>query len=146
MSNYKVFAALHEETKEGWVWLPLDPNFSTGYTHIRNPWNGRSIVCERRTADENFAGVYNSARGTIRLPESGNFIVMNAWYRERLGIFDTKKEIPLEVRNASGWWACYDAFRLHPSPVVRTSILLAAISLILGVIGFLEGTLSLWKR
>lgn len=146
MNNYKILAALHEEAKEGWVWLPLDPDLATEYTHIRNPRNGRSIVCERRTADENFAGVYKSSASTIGLPESGKFIAMNAWYREQLGIFDTKAELPLEVKNASGWWASYRAFRLHPSPVIRINILLASISLILGIVGFLEGALSLWKR
>jgi hypothetical protein len=146
VNNYKIFAALHEEAKEGWVWLPLDPDLATEHTHIRNPRNGRSIVCERRTADENFVGVYNSTHGTIRLPEFGKFIVINAWYRERLGIFDTKAELPLKVSNASGLWASYRSFRLHPSPAIRTSILLAVISLILGIIGFLQGALSLWNR
>jgi len=144
--NYRIYAALHEEAKEGWVWMPLDPDLSADHVSVRNPRNGRSIICERRTADKNFQDVYNSAKGTIPLTESSNFIVMNAWYRERLGIFDPKAEMPLDVTNASGLWACYRAFQLHPNPAIRTSILLAAISLALGVAGFVEGILSLCIR
>ena len=146
MNNYRIYAALHEEAKEGWVWMPLDSNLTAGLVQIQNPRNGRSITCERRTADDNFREGYNSTKGTVPLPSSGDFIVMNAWYRERLAIFDTQKEMPVDARNAVGWWACYRSFRLHPNPAIRTSMLLAVISLALGVAGFVEGTLSLWKR
>jgi hypothetical protein len=146
LANYRIFAALHGEAKEGWVWMPLDPDLTTDLILIRNPRNGLSIVCERRTADENFRQAYNSTDGTISLPESDSFIVMNGWYRQRLGLLDTRVAVPINVENAMGWWMSYRSFRQHPSPAVRVSITLGAISLVLGVLGFVLGAVSLILR
>jgi hypothetical protein len=146
MTNFKIYAALHAEAKEGWIWLPRDAALAGDHVRIRNPRNGLSIVCEGRTADENFIDLYNSTKGTIHLSEGSQFIVMSAWCRQKLGIFDTKTEQPLDVKNAAGWLAAYRSFRSHPSPAIRASILLGAISLALGIVGFVEGTLSLLMR
>jgi hypothetical protein len=145
MSSYKIYVALDAEKKEGWVWLPFDAGLSAEFVAIRNPANGWKIVCERRTVDENFRDVYNSTGGTIHLPEAGRFIVMSAWYRQRLGILDTKPDVPLEVSNSTGWLAMYRASRQHPSPAIRMSISLAALSVFLGIAGVIEGIIALCK-
>lgn len=146
MGNYRIFPALHEEAKEGWIWLPRNPDISAAFVHVCNTRENCSIVCERRTIDENFRDIYNSDKRRLKLPESGAFIVMNAWYREQLKILDSKAEIPLQISNATGWWASYRAFRLHPSPAIRVTVLLAVISLVLGIAGFVEGIVGLFKR
>jgi hypothetical protein len=145
MQTYMIYAALHEESKEGWIWLPSAPGLSTDYVGIHNPRNGRVVVCERRTADENFRKLYDSAGSTIQLAETHRFVVMSAWYRERLGIFDTRAEVPLEIENRSGLWAAYRAFSQHPSPAIRMSIGLAALSIMLAILSVLEGLIALFR-
>jgi hypothetical protein len=145
MSNYKIYVALDTEKNEGWVWLPFDAGLSAEFVAIKNPTNGWKIVCERRTVDENFRDVYNSMQSTIRLPETGRFIVMNAWYRQRLGILDTKPEVPLGVSNSTGWLAMCGASRHHPNPAIRMSISLALLSVFLGLAGVIEGIIALSK-
>jgi hypothetical protein len=146
LDSYWIYAALHEETKEGWVWLPPNPALTSIYVDIRNPHNNKSVVSERRTADQNFREIYNSTPGTTRLPESDKFIVVNSWYRERLGIFDTKIAMPLDIQNAPGWLAGLRAFKAHPSPAIRVSFVLAVTSVVLGFLGALLGLVSLCKK
>src|SRR5215472_458546 len=106
---------------------------------IRNPHNSRSVYCERRTADENFRQIYNSTSDTKRLPETEKF-VLNSWYREQLGIFDTKIAMPLDIQDAGR------AFKAHPSPAIRVSFVLAVASVVLGFVGALLGLLSFCKK
>jgi len=145
LNSYKVYVALDAEKKEGWVWLPFDAGLSAEYVTIRNPAKGLTAICERRIVDENFRGVYDSTEGTIHLPEHGQFIVMNAWYRQRLGIWDTRPELPLELKDASGWLPIYRASRQHPNPIIRLSTNLAVLSVLLGLAGLLEGAIALFK-
>jgi hypothetical protein len=130
LSHYRVFAALHDEAREGWVWLPSTPILVAGHIRIRNPRNGRTIVCEMRVADANFRKVYGGQGATFHLPGAGDFIVISDWYRRLLGILDTQNHIPLEIEDANSWWLRYVvAFVRHPSPAIRTSIVLGLISL-----------------
>jgi hypothetical protein len=145
MNKYKIYVALHEEAKEGWVWLPFDSNLSADYASIRYPGTGWSVVCERRIIDKNYRNVYNSTGGTIHLAENGRFVVMSAWYRQKLGIFDTEPDVPLEIKDATGWPAMYRASRQHPSPAIRISISLALLSVFLGLAGLIEGAIALLK-
>lgn len=143
LSDYKVFAALHSEARDGWVWLPSTANLAGAVIRIRNPRNNRSIVCERRSVDTNFRQTYGAGGGTLPLPDGGGFVVISDWYRRLLGILDTKIDIPLEIEDADGIWAKYvSLFIQHPSPVVRTSIVLALVSFALGVSGLALGILS----
>jgi hypothetical protein len=145
MSNYKIYVALDTEKSEGWVWLPLDAGLLAEFVAIKNAANGWKIICERRTVDENFRVVYNSTQSTIHLPETGRFVVMNAWYRQRLGILDTRPEVPLEVSDSTGWLAMCRASRQHPNPAIRMSISLALLSVFLGLVGVVEGIIALSK-
>src|SRR5258708_26041866 len=98
---------------------------------MENPQNNRSLFWKRQTADLNFQEMYNSAPGTRRLPESGSFMFLNSWYRERLGIFDTKIALPLEISDSAGWPANIPGLRLHPSPAIRASMVPDYTSIIL---------------
>jgi hypothetical protein len=141
MNHYSVFAALHYETKEGWVWMPP----TTGHTadNIRITNKTHSVVCERRLADGNFHRLYKAETGND-LPTDEKFIVMSAWYRQRLGLPDTQLEFALEIVDTERWKEKYVlTFLDHPSAVVRTSIWLGLISLLLGAVGALEGVASL---
>jgi hypothetical protein len=140
MADYLICASLHEEAKEGWVWLSSSADLTSFYVRILNPRNGRSVVCEWRSMDDNFRKVYDSTEGTKKLPASGSFIVVSDWYRRSLGILDTQIHMPLEIQDANSIRERYVLpFLHHPNPAIRTSILMGIISLGLGILGLLLG-------
>jgi hypothetical protein len=51
--NCKVFAALHEDTDKGWVWLSLDGHFTARMT-IKIFHGKESVYCEYRKLENNF--------------------------------------------------------------------------------------------
>lgn len=143
LTHYKVFPALHSESREGWVWLPQCANLTARNIRIRN--RGTSIVCERRLADANFRTIYGSETGKT-LPDNSNFIVMSSWYRERLGILATQIECTLDLQDAGNLRDKHVyTFLDHPNPAVRVSILMGLISLFLGFVGVVLGMLSLCR-
>ncbi len=144
MENYLILAALDSETKEGWVWLPLSAKWNTGLVLIK--YHNRSVICERRVADANFRRLYQRETG-VALPSSETFVVMNAWYRQHLGINDTQVVLPLEIEEEHGFWANHvSVFREHPQALVRTNILIALVSIGLGILSLLIGVLSALRR
>lgn len=143
MSSYHIYAALHEEAKENWVWISSKQPLSGDHLRIRNPDTRKSVVAERRAIDQNFRNHYSSRRETIALPTSGQVVVMNAAHRTRLGIPQTQVDVQLEITEADGWYCRYIRASLdHPHPNVKTSVILAIVSISLGVIGLLLGMLS----
>jgi hypothetical protein len=144
MDNFLVLAALASEVKEGWVWLPLSASWSTNL--VRIAYHDRSVICERRVVDANFRRLYEGETGTP-LPPTENFAVINAWYRQRLGINDTQIRLSLEIEEENGFWARHvSAFWQHPQAVVRTNILVALVSIGLGFLGLFLGLVSLYHK
>lgn len=142
--HYLIFAALDSETKEGWVWLPLSAKWNTSLVLIK--YHHRSVICERRVVDANFRRLYERETGTT-LPSSDNFIIMNAWYREHLGITGTQIRLPLEIKETNSFWARHvSVFWQHPQAVVRTNILVALVSIALGILGLFLGLVSLLRK
>lgn len=132
--HYLILAALDSETKEGWVWLPLSAKWNTSIVLIK--FHDRSVICERRVADANFRRLYQRETG-VTLPAE-NFVVINAWYRQHLGINDTQVTLPLEIEEEDGFWANHvSVFRQHPQALVRTNILIALASIGLGILSLL---------
>jgi hypothetical protein len=141
LNHYRIFASLHAESREGWVWLPQCAHLTSHNVRISS--KGRAVVCERRIADKNFRRVYEGETNSS-LPDD-NFIVISQWYRDRLGIFSTRTESTLLIEDAKTLKASYvDAFLGHPSPIVRVSITLGLVSAVLGIIGVAEGIISLY--
>ncbi len=141
--TYKVYAGLHEESKEGWIWVSPDAELVSEYVRIRNPQNGKSAVCERRLIDENFLEHYKARDRTLSLPDSGDVIVMNAALRERLGVA-TQTDVRLGIENATTWWEKYVLVPLHhPHPAIRLGITLGLVSIGLGFLGLLLGIIGL---
>lgn len=144
MDNYLILAALDTETKEGWVWLPLSAKWNSGLVLIK--YHDRSVICERRVADANFRRHYQKETG-VALTTADNFVVINAWYRQHLGITDTQVTLPLDIEEEHGFWANHvSVFRGHPQALVRTNILIALVSIGLGVLGLLIGLVSAFRR
>lgn len=139
----KVFAASREDIHQGWVWLQ-DANLpARSIVRLTNSSNGRTVYCEALQIDDNFLAEYNkSPRFTIAQPTSS--IVMGAWFRAKLGGLPTQTDIHLVVSPANCCWGRFKACVDHPQIVVRLATWLAGIGLILGVIGFVLGVVSVW--
>lgn len=144
---YRVCAALQEESKDGWVWLSASSEISGGFIRITNPQTKRCVVCEARMIDDNFRALYNSRPRTADLPESGDLIVMNWAYRDRLGGIATQAETSLDIVEVKCWWQRWLTANLHhPHAAVRVGIISNLVSVALGALGFLLGISSMVVR
>jgi len=139
--RYEIRSALHEESKEGWVWIfPAEDSKAT-HLHIRNPDNGWTIICEQRVIDKNFRLVYNARKLTLDIPPDGNVLVISSYYRDLLGGFDPNLAKDLEVAPRRGPIASLVAGVLHPSSAVRAAVLLGIVSVVLGIFAVLVAIL-----
>ena len=139
--DYYVLASLAEDVNSGWCWVK-DPNISNrSLVLIKNNINGKFIVCEALSIDSNFKKKYGnsiSSLNNIKKPASSNVILMNAWYREKLGINKTQSNYKLQIEFVTKW--CIGkrikACTMHPQVAIRLSTWL-------GVIGIFVGAISL---
>jgi hypothetical protein len=163
--GYRVFAALHEDTDKGWVWLLLKEceGFRSRMT-IKISRGQHSVYCQHRNFDENFVRKYDSsdettsmyfgieekdharqkdlARDAVRhrvkvvLPE--DVIVISGWYRRALG--DLKRGSREQLTITKPWfspWADLRAACQHPEPGMRIATRIAILGTWLGVTAFL---------
>jgi hypothetical protein len=138
----RLFAALREDTQQGWVWLKVTSLPARSVVKIKNPANGNVIYCEALQIDKNFLSAYNMPpRITISSPEST--LVINGWYRAKLGGLSTQSDIALHIKPSNCWWGKFKACTDHPQIIVRVAAWLGAIGLFLGVIGLVLGMVSL---
>jgi len=138
----KLFAALHDDTHQGWVWLQDSRLPARSIVRITNPSNKKSVYCEALQIDDNFLIAYNqSPRVSITEPQSS--LVIGSWYRAALGGLSTQQEVPLTVRPCNSLWGRFLACVHHPQAVVRVAAGLGLISLLLGFFGIVLGVLSL---
>ena len=133
--SYRVYHGLHEEAKEGWVWIcpAATGGRPAGQVRIRNPLNGKTIVCEQRVIDMSFRRYYNGRESTLKLSEEGNLAVISGYYRDRLGL-QLGSDIPLEVRPSWGPLSGVLAGLHHPSSAIRTATWLGILSFGLGAL------------
>ena len=138
----KLFAALPEDVHQGWVWLQ-DPNLSArSIIKITNPENEKSFYCEALQIDANFRAIYNQLpRSTINNPLSA--IVINGWYRARLGGLATQEDVSLTIEPCNSLYGRFMACIHHPQAVVRVAAWLGLISIFLGFFGLVLGVISL---
>jgi hypothetical protein len=135
--QYQIRSALHEEAKEGWVWIFPPQRPSTIHIQIRNSATGRTVVCEQREIDANFRWLYNARQLTRSLPPDENVIVISSYYRDRLGVaVDTDDPQDLNITATRGPLAGLSAGLKHPASVVRTATWLGILSVLLGVLSF----------
>lgn len=138
-----LFAALREDTQQGWVWLQDASLPARSVVKIKNSANGKSVYCECLQIDQNFLREYNqSPRITINSPKEA--LVINSWYRAALGGLSTRSDVSLEIKPCNSWWGKFKACTHHPQTVVRVAAWLGLISVILGFMGAILGAASLW--
>ena len=135
--RYQIRSALHEETKEGWVWISPVQDARATHVRIRNPDSGRTVICEQRVIDENFRRVYNARELTLDIPSEGNVLVISSYYRNLLEGFDTNIAKDLELTPVRGPVASLRAGYRHPSSAVRAAVTLGILSFALGILALL---------
>lgn len=140
--GYYVLASLAEDINSGWCWIK-DSNFSNrSLVQIKNNDNGKSIVCEALSVDPNFENTYKS-RTSSKINESildkQNTVLMNAWYREKLGIYKTQCEYNLQVGVVTKWciYKRIKACTTHPQVAVRLSTWLGVAGVFLGAVSLI---------
>ena len=152
MPNYKLYAALHENIAEGFVWFKCDGLPARCIVKITYNDNGcrRSIFCEALKFERNFLRLYNrrhcnqQPQYRIEGYESiASSMVMSYWYRARLGPggkpLETQATYTFEIepfdRWCNRWWGKLRACTGHPQVVVRVGVWLGIISVWLGALG-----------
>ncbi len=96
IANCKIFAALHEDTDKGWIWLSLGDAFVSRMT-IKILKGKESVYCEYRKIDDNFVNMYNRCehRKSIGGQKWQDVIVISDWYRKAWVISGQTKLISL---------------------------------------------------
>lgn len=147
--SYTLYAALHDDIGEGFIWLPkpdLPPRAVVKISHTLNGCR-RTIFCEALQLESNFLNCYNRP-GRRQIADSGSSIVLSHWYRAMLGPpgqpLRTGAEILLNIVAANSFWARLRAQWQHPQLVVRVATWLGVIGAGLGVPGLILGAVSIW--
>ena len=129
---YKVLASTRLDMNKGWVWVTDKVYPQRSVIQIKNNKNGQSIYCECLEIDKNFKKEYNQSP-RIHIQDNQDTIIINAWYRERLGDIETKKIHDLKIKKVNNWWGKFRANIGHPQIIVRLATWLAIISIGLGL-------------
>lgn len=138
----KVFASTVEEAQQGWVWL-LSPELPPrSIVKLTNADTGKSVYCESLQIDNNFLFHYNKMP-RIKITSPRASIVMNGWYRSKLGNIAKQSTVEIMVSPADGFFGRFMACTHHPQVVVRVAAWLGLISIVLGAVGVLLGAISL---
>jgi hypothetical protein len=134
--KFALFAALHEESRAGWVWVSPGDSPEATFIRIRRHGAKRVVACEHRTADDNFRRYYNQRPYTNKLPDSGPFLVISDSYRTALGISKVR-EAELELSEAGFLSRHLTAYNHHPDAAIRLGVRLGLLSVALGLLGAL---------
>ena len=135
--RYKVFAALHDDANQGWIWMPEEKGFkSRDYITLKLPTTGRKITCTCRLIDDNFLTYYNQPP-RINIQEPNSALVISAYYRDMLDGLKTNESYDFEINKV--WKFNYarkvKAILQHPDNGIKIAAWLAIISIIVSLIG-----------
>ena len=65
--RYTVFAALYDDTNQGWIWMPKEKGFnSRDYITLKSTETSKKITCTCRIIDDNFL-MLRGVAGTLIL-------------------------------------------------------------------------------
>lgn len=142
--KYQIYAALHTEENDGWVWLRfkdagIPDNLTRPVIRIRSKASDEIVYCEARNIDKNYEYRYTT-RKTTRCLVDDPLIIINEWHRKKLCLGGREKkngsELLIVVCNdcLGRIFACFD----HPQVIVRIAITISIISVGLGIIAFFK--------
>ncbi|HIF9184590.1 TPA: hypothetical protein ACX6PV_001551 [Photobacterium damselae] len=140
--DYYILASLAEDINSGWCWIKGSDVLNRSLVQIKNNTNGKSVVCEALSVDRNFEKKY---RGSIsflankNMLDSSNVVLMNAWYREKLGINKTQSKLDLQISFVTKWCVGkrIKACTMHPQVAVRLSTWLGLIGIFVGMVSLI---------
>jgi len=133
-----VYASLAEDINNGWAWLPEKIVGQRNVIKLKNSDSGKSVFCEALQIGDNYLARYNDGGRTNKIKNKSSSIVLNEWYRKKLGIETTQKEYSFEVEVVDNPWGHIRASLHHPQIVVRIAVELAILSVILGIAGIIK--------
>lgn len=142
--KYKIFAALQEDINTGWIWIGKPKIHQRAVVRIVNKKNGKKIYCEALSIDENFRKKYKEDN-RIPIGEPDYSIVINEWYRKRLGNIMTQSDYDLGIKETNNIFGRVYATLQHPQVVVRIAMKLGIVSVILGFVGLILGFISIFN-
>lgn len=167
------FAALHEDTDKGWVWMFLDKDegFYSRMT-IKISTDDGSVYCEYRVFDENFVRRYDASDDTtsmyfatrvsdhakqkeaaqdavrhrqdVDLKLIHDVMVISGWYRRALGYPTVGHPHTFTItKPLFSMWADLRASCQHPEPGVRIATRVGLLGAWLGVAAFLPAVVEM---
>jgi len=143
---YLVKAALSEDVNAPYIWFSSLPCESREILKITNTDENKSVWCEVIKASDNFIHRYNNNKRTINICSSENYLIVNEWYRNKLGLKkNSRSSIRITISNYPLFYRQLLASYKHPDNTVRLAVDLAFISVILGGLGLLLGIISIYK-
>ena len=142
--SFTVYAAKHEDIANcsAWVQHKDITLFETrSIVKITNLETDKSVRCELYKADRNFRTYYGNSDTTIPITENIDAIVLNYYYREKLGIENTFDTPALSIQKSAPLVGVIGLNLSHPQTIVRLATWLGIISVVLGLIGVVLGIL-----
>ena len=128
------------------MWLSQPKYPSRCVVKITDRLSGNSVYCEGLQIDNNFIGRYNGGRRhKIEDEDVSTALVVNEWYRRRLGDMETQQERDLEITISDCYRGRLLACMQHPQNIVRVATWLGIVSVALGIFGFLFGIVGFRK-
>ena len=140
---YKVFAALHDESNAGWIWMPPENGFtSRDLITITSLTKKKKVYCDCRIIDDNFQSYYKKETGNS-IDNKYNTIVISDYYRNKLGGLNTEEEYEFEIVRGKCFVSKIRTLLQHPDNIVKIATWLAIISIGIGLLSILSSILSL---
>ncbi|HIF9249870.1 TPA: hypothetical protein ACX6RB_004128 [Photobacterium damselae] len=140
--DYYILASLAEDINSGWCWIKGSDVLNRSLVQIKNNTNGKSVVCEALSVDRNFEKKYRGSISSLankNMLDSSNVVLMNAWYREKLGINKTQSKLDLQISFVTKWCVGkrIKACTMHPQVAVRLSTWLGLIGIFVGMVSLI---------
>jgi len=146
IKKYITRVSLAEDINNPFIWFSELPCNSREIVKLINMDSSKSVWCEVVKASDNFIERYNCNERTFNVEKKTPFLVVNQWYRNNLGLVKNEQS-NIKISHTSTpkllkqFLASYD----HPDNTVRLAVILAFISITLGIIGLFLGIISLCK-
>ena len=148
MKKYKILAALKEDINSPSIWVKDNDIAVRTLAKISINQENKSVWVELQVIDDNFTNNYNSSKQRLNIKKDEDCLVINQWYRNKLGI-RSKETFNLSIKPNSCWMAFpirqMQAALSHPDSSVRICADLAIASVLLGLVGLVLGVVSLVK-
>ncbi|HKT32302.1 MAG TPA: hypothetical protein VJS89_07415 [Gammaproteobacteria bacterium] len=138
-----VYASLHTDLDSGYIWFAhLDIKSVRSVFKIQNANNGKNVFAEILKIDDNFRRQYQNSQ-TLEKIDWQRAVIINSWYRNKLGIEKTNCNVKLQITKSKPWGGVCASLH-HPNVSIRIGTWLGLIGISLGVLGIALGLLSLF--